>query len=222
MTFTFKFFPLKDLIFSIIPTIGSYSGYLDGIIKFPNRYLALGTGLIVSIILGVIFHSENVRTYKKSLAEILAMGYFMNFTGRLAKLLKGKADIGFSFDKKSVAYYAPVNVNVIVGIPKSLSSLVNFCNMVEAKADVAYIRESTKNDPYWVRANKEEDGTITIYEFPRTLFALSRYLEKEFSNTAKAEKNSRKIYKYFDEKLKQLKIHYSNEFPENRIKFEYV
>ena len=219
MTITFKFFPFKDLLFSIIPTIGTYGGYLDGIVKFPNKYEALGAGLIVSIGLGIIFHAENVRTYKKSLAEILAMGYFMNFTGRLAKLLKGRAEIGFSFAERSVIYYPPDKVNVEVGIPGSLTALVSYCNSVEAKADVAYIRESTKNDPYWVRATKQNDGTITIYEFPRTLFALNRYLEREFSDAAKADKNSKKIYQYFDEKLKQLKIQHSNEFPEDRIKF---
>jgi hypothetical protein len=69
---------------------------------------------------------------------------------------------------------------------------------------------------------KEEDGTITIYEFPRTLFALSMYLEKEFENPEISEKSSKKIYKYFDEKLKQLKIKHSNEFPNDRIKFKYV
>lgn len=222
MSFTFKFFPLKDFIFSIIPTIGTYSGYLNGIITFPNKYEAFGSGLTISIILGIIFHAENVRAYKRSLAEILAMGYFMNFTGRLAKLLKGRADISFSFLDKDLEIYPPEKINVKVGIPKSLNALVNFCNMVEAKAEVVYIRESTKNDPYWVRACREEDGTITIFEFPRTLFALSRYLEKDFSDPEKAEKSSKKIYKYFDEKLRQLKIQYSNEFPNDRIKFEYV
>jgi hypothetical protein len=48
------------------------------------------------------------------------------------------------------------------------------------------------------------------------------YLEKEFENPERAEKSSKKIYKYFDEKLKQLKIKHSNEFPNDRIKFKYV
>lgn len=222
MTFTFKFFPFKDFIFSIIPTIGTYGGFLDGIITFPNKWVAFGSGLVVSVVLGVIFHAENKRNYRRSLAEILAMGYFMNFTGRLAKLLKGRADINFSFPDANLKAYPPGKVNVKVGIPATLNALVQYCNMVEAQAEVVYIRESTKNDPYWVRAKKETDGTITIYEFPRTLFALSRYLEKEFENQEKAEKNSKKIYKYFDEKLKQLKIQHSNEFPNDRIKFEYV
>jgi hypothetical protein len=222
MTFTFKFFPFKDFIFSIIPTIGTYGGFLDGIITFPNKWMAFGSGFAVSVILAIIFHAENKRNYRRSLAEILAMGYFMNFTGRLAKLLKGKADISFSFPDANLVAYPPGKVNVKVGIPGTLNALVKYCNMVEAQCDVVYIRESTKNDPYWVRAKKEDDGTITIYEFPRTLFALSRYLEKEFENQHKAEKNSKKIYKYFDEKLKQLKIQHSNEFPNDRIKFEYV
>lgn len=222
MTFTFKFFPFKDLIFSIVPTVGTYGGYLKGIIIFPNKWVALGSGLVVSIILGIIFHTENKRSYKKSLAQILATGYFMNFTSRLAKLLKGKADISFSFPDANFEPYPPDKINVKVGIPASLNALINYCNMVEARAEVVYIREPTRNDPYWVRAKKEEDGTITIYEFPRTLFALSIYLEKEFENPERAEKSSKKIYKYFDEKLKQLKIQHSNEFPNDRIKFEYV
>ncbi|WP_426671772.1 STING domain-containing protein [Mucilaginibacter sp. McL0603] len=221
MAFSFKFFPVKDLIFSIIPTAVSYEGYLNKIPVFYNLYVAIGTGLAISIFLGVLFYLDNIKTYKKSLAEILATGYFMNFTGRLAQLLNGKADIEFLFPGNSVIKLNPENVTVEVGVPISHDSLIKYSDEVKRSCDIVYIREATLSEPYWVRA-KYDKGLLTICEYPRTLFALSRYLEKEFSDKDSTEKNSKKIYAYFDKKIEELKIRNSRDIPFGRIRFMQV
>jgi hypothetical protein len=223
MAFSFKFFPVKDLVFSIVPTAISYEGHLNKLPVpiFYNQYVAMGTGLAISILLGVLFYLDNIKTYKKSLAEILATGYFMNFTGRLAQLLNGKADIEFLFPNNSVVKLKPEKVAVEVGIPISHDSLVKYSDEVKRSCDIVYIREATLNEPYWVRA-KYNEGILTICEYPRTLFALSMYMEKEFSDKASTEKNSKKIYAYFDKKIEELKIRNSRNIPFGRIKFMQV
>ena len=219
MKFSFKFFPIKDLFYSIFPTVGTYGGYLQGIAPsiFPNIWIAIGIGLVASIIMAFIFHADNVKSYKKSLAEILATGYFINFTGRLGKLLKTKVPIDFHFPD-AIRTFDPNKIRVKIGMPKSLSSLSNYCETVEEEADIVYIRESTLSEPYWLRA-KIENEMLVIYEFPRTLFSLSKYLKEEFSDNETAEKNSKKIYSYFAKKIEQLRIEHANEISNDKLHF---
>jgi len=220
MALSLKFFPIKDLVFSIVPTAISYEGHLNKLPVpiFYNQYVAIGTGLVISIFLGALFYLDNIKTYKKSLAEILATGYFMNFTGRLAQLLHGKADIEFLFPDNSIVKLKPSKVNVEVGIPISHNSLIKYSSEVKHSCEIVYIREATLSEPYWVYA-KYDQGYLTIYEYPRTLFALPVYLEKQFSDKDSAEKNSKKIYAYFDKKIEGLRMRYSKDIPFGRIKF---
>src|ERR1700742_3011570 len=138
MAFSFKFFPVKDLVFSIVPTAISYEGHLNKLPVpiFYNQYVAMGTGLAISIFLGVLFYLDNIKTYKKSLAEVLATGYFMNFTGRLAQLLHGKADIEFLFPDNSIIKLKPAKVMVEVGIPVSHDSLLKYTDEVKRSCDI--------------------------------------------------------------------------------------
>ena len=218
MKFSFKFLPVKDLFYSVFPTVGTYSGYLQGVAPkfFPNVWTAIGIGLLVSVILAVIFYTENVKTYKKSLAEILATGYFMNFTGRLGKLLKTKTPIHFSFPDGSIKAFTSDQISVEIGMPQSLASLSKYCEMVEENADIIYVREATYSEPFWLRAKTDHDKLL-IYEFPRTLFSIPRYLKADFSDQENAEKNSRKIFSFFQEKIDQLRIEYSSEISNDKL-----
>ncbi|MEZ2413832.1 STING domain-containing protein [Muriicola sp. E247] len=220
MKLSLKFLPIKDMFYSVIPTVGTYEGYLQGIAPklFPNQWIALGIGIVLSIILAFVFYFENVKAYKKSLAEILATGYFMNFTGRLGKLLKTKTPIHFSFPDGSIKTFTSNLISVEIGMPVSLSTLVKYSEKVEMNSDIVYVREETYSEPFWVRADIL-DTKLIIYEFPRTLFSISRYLRKDFINTAKAEKNSKKIYSYFSDKIDELRIEYSNEISNERLHF---
>lgn len=220
MKLNLRFFPVKDMFYSVVPTAGTYGGYLQGIAPefFPNVWIAIGVGLVLSVILALIFYYENVKNYKKSLAEILATGYFMNFTGRLGKLLKTKTPIHFSFPDGSTKTFSSSLINVEIGMPESLGSLNRYSEKVEMNADIIYVREETYSEPFWLRANIQ-DGKLIIYEFPRTLFSISRYLRKDFLNKEMAEKNSRKIYAFFHQKIDQLRIEYSNEISNERLNF---
>ena len=225
MTFSLKFFPVKDFIFSIVPTVASFEGYIQELLPMPilaNKYIEIAIGLVLSLSLALIFHKGNVRNYKKSLAEILATGYISNFTGRLGKLLKGKSVIEFSFPDQSTQKILPQNVHVQVGLPNSLNSLRNFAEPAENHTEIVYVREASLVEPYWVRAKREEDGSLRIFEFPRTLFALPRYLKKEFPDLETSEKSSKKIFKYFNKKVEELRIEYSQDIPISNFEFKAV
>lgn len=220
MKISLRFLPVKDMFYSVVPTVGTYGGYLQGMAPklFPNQWIAIGIGLLLSIILAIIFYFENVKAYKKSLAEILATGYFMNFTGRLGKLLKTKTPIHFSFPDGSIKTFTANHISVEIGMPISLSSLIKYSEKIEMNSDIVYVREETYSEPFWVRANVQ-DAKLIVYEFPRTLFSISRYMRKDFTNSQKAEKNSKKIYSFFSEKIDQLRIEYSNEISNERLHF---
>lgn len=225
MTFSLKFFPFKDFIFSIVPTVASFEGYLQDLIPLPilsNKLVELGLGLIISIALALVFHKGNVRNYKKSLAEILATGYIINFAGRLGKLLKGKSDLECSFPDQSTLKILPEKIKVEVGLPSSLDSLNTLAERTESETEIIYIREASLVEPYWVRGKKAEDGTLTIYEFPRTLFTLPKYLKKDFPDLVTSEKKSKKIFKSFNNKIEQLRIEYSQDFPQKQFVFNYI
>jgi len=223
MKFSFKFLPLKDLFYSVFPTVGTYGGYLQGFAPtfFPNIWTAIGIGLLISVILAIVFYRENVKAYKKALAEILATGYFMNFTGRFGKLLRTKTPIHFSFPDDSVKTFNSDQIMVEIGMPKSLKSLNKYSEMVENNFDIVYVREATFSEPFWIRATIKKDR-LTIYEFPRTLFSLSRYLKADFIDHKSAEKNSKKIYKFFRMKIEQLRIEFSNEISNDKLNFKNV
>ena len=163
-----------------------------------------------------------MRNYKKSLAEILAMGYMTNFTGRLGKTLKGKTELELSFPDKSVLKIQPQKINVLVSLPASMSSLKSLADLTEAETEIVYIREATMAEPYWVRGIKGSDDTFTIREFPRTLFALPKYLKKDFPDIETSEKKSKRIFRYFNDKIEQLRVEYSQDLPENQIVFEKI
>jgi len=223
MKFSFKFLPLKDLFYSVFPTVGTYGGYLQGFAPtfFPNIWTAIGIGLLISVILAIVFYRENVKAYKKALAEILATGYFMNFTGRFGKLLRTKTPIHFSFPDDSIKTFNSDQITVEIGMPKSLKSLNKYSEMVENNFDIVYVREATFSEPFWIRAAIKKDR-LTIYEFPRTLFSISRYLKADFIDHKSAEKNSKKIYRFFRMKIEQLRIEFSNEISNDKLNFKNV
>src|SRR5690606_32211708 len=105
-------------------------------------------------------------------------------------------------------------IRVEIGMPVSLASLNAYSEKVEMTSDIVYVREQTSSEPFWIRANVE-DNKLVIYEFPRTLFSISRYMKQDFTDVEKAEKNSKRIYSFFHEKIDQLRIEYSSEISNN-------
>ena len=77
------------------------------------------------------------------------------------------------------------------------------------------------SEPFWLRARRENERLV-IFEFPRTLFSLSKYLQQDFSNQENAARNSKKIYSFFNKKIEQLRIEYSNEISGERLNFKSI
>jgi hypothetical protein len=223
MRFSLKFLPVKDLFYSVFPTVGTYGGYLKGVAPsiFPNVWTAVAIGLAASIVLALIFRQENIKAYKRSLAEILATGYFMNFTGRLGRLLQAKYPIDFIFPGNQVHSLSAEQIRVEVGIPESFDALVRYRELVDRLSEIVYVREPTRQEPFWLKA-KMEHGQLVIYEFPRTLFSIPQYLKAEFSDRRAADKNSRKIFSFFQAKIEQLAVAHSTDFPHGRLLFKTV
>ena len=222
MSFNFKFFQIKDFIFSVVPTAASYEGYLKNLVPLEllsNKLVELGVGAGFSLLLALLFYRENVRSYKKSLAEILATGYFSNFTGKLGRLLQSKDTLTFiSPDNREYAI-RPENIEVKVELPNTLSALKKYSNEVKKNYPIAYLKDGLTQDPMWVRGSFSDDGKLVIYEYPRTLFALPSYLKKDFSTSENAEKNSKKLFAYFKAKIASLRIEFSQDIDEEKIHF---
>lgn len=214
----FKFLTFKDVVFSIVPTVGTYLGYLKENPMFQNLWVSLAIGIGAMSLLLFIFSQENAKTYRRSLAEILAVGYFYNFTSRLGKILKSKAPIEFTFVDNTTLAFPIEKITVEIAIPKSYTSLVTYSNQVESITEIAYIREQSKTEPFWLRTQKTQND-LTVFEFPRTLFALPLYLEKDFKES---DQSSQKIFQYFGEKLKTLKNTHLQEIDGSRIQFKEV
>ena len=225
MALSFKFFSFKDFIFSVVPTAASYEGYLQDLVPMDmlaNRYVEIGLGVVLSGIFALVFYRDNVLSYKKSLAEILATGYFMNFTGRLGRLLQAKNPVTFLFPDNQEYEVSPQQIKVQVALPRSMAALRRHSHGINLDAEVAYISQSTTNEPFWVRAVRKDDGSLTIYEYPRTLFALPQYLRKDFSDPEKSEKNSKKLFKHFNSKIENARIAHSQDISEKQFVFDYV
>lgn len=223
MAFSLKFLPVKDLIFSVVPTVGTYLSYIQGLSStiLPNKFIAIGLGLLASIILAIIFYSENVKTYKKSLAEILATGYFMNFTGRLGILLKSKSPIEFIFPNNIKKTFNTDSVSVEIGIPKSLDSLISYSEHIESNSEIIYVNNDDKNEPFWLRG-VVSDNRLIIFEFPRTLFSIPKYLNSDFNTKAKSERKSKRIFSCFNYKIEKLRIENSHLLPTKNLQFKRV
>ncbi|MBT8258122.1 MAG: hypothetical protein KJO49_06590 [Bacteroidia bacterium] len=223
MSFSFKFLPVKDLIFSVIPTIGTYLGYLQGVTPdlLANKYVAIGVGLVASIILAFVFYKENVKSYKRSLAEILATGYVMNFTERMGRLLQSKLPYKILIDDLEGQPISPDNIYVEIAIPKSMQALKDYANTVDEETTTVFLEDPSSGQPIWLRGKLEKDD-LYIYDFPRTLFALRNYLKADFSNPKKEAKRSKKIFAYFSDKVDELREERISDFLSNRINFKTI
>lgn len=220
-----KFFAFKDFIFSVVPTAASYEGYLKDLVPLEllsNKFVELGIGAGLSILLALVFYRENLRSYKKSLAEILATGYFSNFTGRLGRVLQSKIPLNFMFPNNKEHEVHPDDIEVQVALPNSLSALKKYSDDVKKNYEIAYLKDSPTQDPFWVRGVVKDDGKMIIFEYPRTLFALPTYLRKDFETQDKAEKNSKKLFRYFNTKIESFRIEFSQDIPEDKIHFPYI
>lgn len=205
---------VKDIIFSSIPTVPTYTGMLNGILPgwlTKNSNLLVITGLVIFIIFLLLLFFFNNEANKKSLAQILATGYFQNFSGKLFFLLTQNNNLTFMLSNNTSYTVSPSNVEVEVLLPTSLDGLRKKTADINASTQIAYIDSNPFNEPFWVRI-KADGNNVTIYEIPRTLFAIPKYLSESYS-----QQKSFKMHAAFNKRFKQILQDNSNIIPANRF-----
>lgn len=197
----------KDLIFSGAPTAGTYTGYLNGYLNdllpgwlTDTPSLVLAVTMVIFVIILIILYSVNEESQRKSLAEVLATGYFLNFSGKLTSLLRQKGEIVF-LRATGPFSVRPGNVKLNIVLPVSRSDMGKIAQEIDRDTEIAYIDRKPFEEPNWwlmIRAD-ENSGAVNIMEFPRTLFALPNYLSSDYT-----EKKSKKLHRAFNDKFRQL------------------
>lgn len=192
---------LKDIVFSSIPTVPTYTGMLNGllpewILKSNANLLILGL-VIFSVFMLLLFFINNEEN-KKSLAQILATGYFQNFSGKLYFLLTQNSEVNFMFSGNTTRKFSPQQIQVEITLPSSLEELRSKAAEINRRTQIAYIDSNPFNEPFWVRVQLSDTGII-ICEIPRTLFAIPKYLSAAYS-----QKSSIKMHTAFNRKFRQI------------------
>ncbi len=198
---------IKDVLFTGAPTAGTYTGYVNGYLNsllpkwmIENPWLTFVITAFLFVVVLFIIYYFNYEARKKSLGEVLATGYFLNFSGKLTSMLKQQSEI--TFIRASGTQTIPIQqIRLDVMLPTSKSALEKVASDIEGTSEIAYLGNRSFSDPdLWVRITEDtSDGLFKIMDFPRTLFALPRYLSAEYT-----ENTSRRIHKAFNEKFTQL------------------
>jgi hypothetical protein len=190
----------KEVIGSIVPTGFAYNDFFKHL--FGNEYESIALAVILFAVLFVFLIYDKVLNYEKAISEVLATGYFTNFIQKLSDILEKKNEITFLFKNNETLILKHDQVKVQLTVPPSYDSLNIISKEIKETTEIAYIDSSAFNHPYWLNAKRETDGTLTICEFPRTLFALPKYLINGAENYS--ENDSTKFHAAFKNKLEEL------------------
>lgn len=206
---------IKDIVFSSIPTVPTYTGMLNGVLPdwmAKSTAFLITFGLVIfGIFLLLLFHFNN-EANKRSLAQILATGYFQNFSGKLYFLLTQNNDLTFMLSNNVTYKVNPSQIQVEITLPSSLEDLRNKTAEINKDTTIAYIDSNPFNEPFWVRIKRTGENGVTIYEIPRTLFAIPKYLSESYS-----QQTSFKMHKAFNKKFKQILQDNSNLVPTQKF-----
>lgn len=204
----------KDVIFSGIPTVPTYTGMLNEVLPtwlLAHKSLLFGLGFMVFVLVLSLMYIYNNEANKRSLAQILATGYFQNFSGKLYFLLTQNQPLSFLLPQQETLSIHPSQVTVQIHLPASLEALRQQTADINANTQIAYIDSQPFNEPFWVRVQVKE-GAIIIVEIPRTLFSLPKYLSEAYSQAM-----SVKMHRAFNQRFKQLIQDNANIIPAQRF-----
>lgn len=198
---------IKDILFSGAPTAGTYTGYLNGYLNdylpkwlIENPAIGLALTLAIFLIVIIILYWVNNEAHKRSLAEILANSYFLNFSGKLTSLLRQGTDVAFT--RSSGKWVVkPGALKLEVHLPTSKEKLRQISSAIDRETEIAYIDSNPFVEPaWWVKIKVDAaNGKVTILETPRILFALPNYLSSEYTL-----RSSKKLHSAFNKKFTQL------------------
>jgi hypothetical protein len=185
-----KFFDLKQTLLVILPTVFCYCGIIPKDLPKP---VYLGIVLIILTVIYFYCLYTKYNEYEKAIAEVLETGYFSNFFEKTAayilKKQQDKQPIQFNFNDGTTEVVKADQIKVKVILPLSLKSLDNTIDIVRKITKAGNIDNGA-----WVLAKKNTDNTITIYEYPRTLKAIQKYLPENYDYNEKKSKNFHKLF----------------------------
>lgn len=171
--------------------------------------------VIVFVLLFLCQIYARYKEYEKSIAEVLETGYFYNFFEKTATFIhqrkKNKKPITFTFNDGTIKTVSTDQIIVKVILPLSLNSLSDTIEKVK-KITVS----GNIDNGAWVLAQKNPDNTITIYEYPRTLTAISTYLVSPKIDYG--EEISIIFHKYFNTKFDKDWENVSDKIPSDIFK----
>jgi len=192
-----KFFDPKELVAFILPTTYAYYDAVPKLIDC-SRPVIIVTACCICLILMSFNIYKKFNEHEQAIAEVLETGYFSNFFDRTAVLLDEKRQRGEMVTvlfKNNTAVQLDVNkILVKITLPKSKQQLSDTVAQIDAIS-----RDATLDNGIWVKAAEHADGSVTVYECPRTLKAISRYLVN--GQDAYTEENSFRLHRYFNERF---------------------
>lgn len=193
-----KFFDIKELIAFIFPTTWAYYDIIPKLVDCPKAILIISVVMILVVLFLYNLYKRYVE-HEKAIAEVLETGYFTNFMDKTAYILKDRKERGqsvnFKFKDNTNYLVKPENIRIKVILPKSFNELIECIKKVDSIG-----KTGTIDDGAWIIAKAFTQGgetIITIYECPRTLQALSRYI------TDYSEEQSKRMHRLFNEKFEK-------------------
>lgn len=197
-----KNFDWKEFVALVIPTTFAYYDGLDKLYKkitkteCPDK-IAISTSILIFILLILFDIFRNHKKKIKAISEALETGYFNNFFYPAFIVVMDKLRSGqplvFDFKDQSKSQITTREVEVVIILPKSRSELTRQMNHIQKITHEATINGS------WVNIEVLKNGSVRIYECPRTLTTINSYLatgENQYT-----EEDSIKYHKYFIDKF---------------------
>jgi hypothetical protein len=206
-----KMSTVKELVGSLVPTGFAYNDILKHF--FSNPMMSLVLAILAFLLLFLILILIKADEYEKSISEILATGYFNNYVIKLAGILRsrGNSPVKLLFSGNRSSEISADKIRVELMMPGSLAVLRRIQEETDAGTEIVYIDSEAFNHPYWLRARMDADGQLNILEYPRTLFALPKFLISDPDSYN--EKVSRKFHSAFIRRFEQLWQQHTDEIP---------
>ncbi len=198
-----KFFDLKEMIYVTGPTVGFYHEFVPKHLGLTDTMVFASTGVVFLLSFLVNIY-KRFSAHERSIAEVLATGYFHNFFERTVSLFRHRMEEGtsttFSFGKgdntRSIAV-PPGKITVRIILPDSQQRLNESLAMIRS-----HTMKATIDSGVWFDIVVHENASVTIYDCPRTLTALRKYLVD--GGRTFDDRLSAKLHKHFSVKFMAL------------------
>ncbi len=194
-----NFITVYDVLVSILPSALSTFGT---ILIFDSPFIPLIIGLLILfLVLGALIQINLIKK-EKALAEILATGYFINFLEPLVDNIHLKTEIHFT-DSEQKNEFEQSKIKIHLFVPASTDALEKVD--LDFKENKAYkniqLNNAQTGGKIWLKAIEDKDE-ITLFDFPRTLFSLPKFIKKNIGKRKDA--SMKKYYDSFYTKLESL------------------